>query len=92
MDPTDIGRFLGETEFGSVLRRRKTMSATNHPDLFPTLRRPDGKITDPAKVRLGDGFISAKFPPLRRPDEKITDPAKVRLGDGFISAEFPPKK
>jgi len=56
------------------------------------LRRPDGKITDPAKVRLGDGFISAEFPPLRRPDEKITDTAKVRLGDGFISAEFPPKK
>jgi hypothetical protein len=68
------------------------MSATNHPVPFPSLRRPDGKITDTAKVRLGDGFISAEFPPLRRPDEKITDTAKVRLGDGFISAEFPPKK
>jgi len=68
------------------------MSATNHPVPFPILRRPDGKITDPAKVGLGDGFISAEFPPLRRPDEKITDTAKVRLGDGFISAEFPPRK
>ena len=68
------------------------MSATNHPDLFPTLRRPDGKITDPAKVRLGDGFISAEFPPLRRPDENIADPGKVRLGDGFITGEYPPKK
>jgi hypothetical protein len=68
------------------------MSATNYPDLFPTLRHPDAKIADTAKVRLGDGFISTKFPPLRRPDEKITDTAKVRLGDGFISAEFPPKK
>jgi hypothetical protein len=56
------------------------------------LRRPDGKIIDTAKVRLGDGFISAAFPPLRRPDENIADPGKVRLGDGFISAEFPPKK
>jgi hypothetical protein len=68
------------------------MSATNQSDPFPTLRRPDEKITDTAKVRLGDGFISAEFPPLRRPDEKIIDTAKVRLGDGFISAEFPPKK
>jgi len=56
------------------------------------LRRPDGKITDTAKVRLGDGFISAEFPPLRRPDENIADPGKVRLGDGFITGEYPPKK
>ena len=68
------------------------MSATNHPDPFPSLRRPDRKITDTGKVRLGDGFISAEFPPLRRPDENIVDPGKVRLGDGFISAEFPPRK
>jgi len=56
------------------------------------LRRPDGKIIDAAKVRLGDGFISAEFPPLRRPDENIADPGKVRLGDGFITGEFPLKK
>jgi hypothetical protein len=68
------------------------MSATNQPGPFPTLRRPDEKITDTAKVRLGNGFISAQFPPLRRPDENIADPGKVRLGDGFITAEFPPKK
>jgi hypothetical protein len=68
------------------------MSATNHRDPFPTLRHPDEKITDTAKVRLGDGFISAEFPPLRRPDESIADSGKVRLGDGFITAEFPPKK
>jgi hypothetical protein len=68
------------------------MSATNHADPFPPLRRPDGKIIDTAKVRLGDGFISAEFPPLRRPDENIADPGKVRLGDGFITGEFPLKK
>jgi hypothetical protein len=68
------------------------MSATNQPGPFPTLRRPDEKITDTAKVRLGNGFISAQFPRLRRPDENIADPGKVRLGDGFITAEFPPKK
>jgi hypothetical protein len=68
------------------------MSATNQPGPFPTLRRPVEKITDTAKVRLGDGFISAEFPPLRRPDENIADSGKVRLGDGFITAEFPPKK
>ena len=68
------------------------MSATNRPDPFPSLRRPDGKIIDTAKVRLGDGFISAEFPPLRRPDENIADPGKVRLGDGFITGEYPPKK
>jgi hypothetical protein len=74
------------------MQRRKSMSATNHPDPFPTLRRPDGKIIDNAKVRLGDGFISAEFPPLRRPDETVADSGKVRLGDGFITAEYPPKK
>jgi hypothetical protein len=68
------------------------MSATKQPGPFPTLRRPDEKIADTAKVRLGDGFISAEFPPLRRPDENIADSGKVRLGDGFITAEFPPKK
>jgi hypothetical protein len=68
------------------------MSATNQPGPIPTLRRPDEKITVTAKVRLGDGFISAEFPPLRRPDENIADSGKVRLGDGFITAEFPPKK
>jgi hypothetical protein len=68
------------------------MPATNHPVPFPALRRPDGKITDTAKVRLGDGFISAEFPPLRRPDENIADPGKVRLGDGFITGEYPLKK
>ena len=68
------------------------MPATNHPVPFPALRRPDGKITDTAKVRLDDGFISAEFPPLRRPDENIADPGKVRLGDGFITGEYPPKK
>jgi hypothetical protein len=68
------------------------MSATNRADRFPTLRHPDGKIIDNAKVRLGDGFISAEFPPLRRPDETVADSGKVRLGDGFITAEFPLKK
>jgi hypothetical protein len=68
------------------------MSATDHPDPFPPLRNPDGKIIDTAKVRLGDGFISAEFPPLRRPDESIADADKVSPGDGFITGEFPRKK
>jgi hypothetical protein len=66
------------------------MSATNHADPFPPLRRPDGEIIDTAKVRLGDGFISAEFPPLRRPDENIADPGKGqawrRLHNGGVSA------
>jgi hypothetical protein len=59
---------------------------------FPPLRRPDAKIADPGRVRLGDGVITAEFPPLRRPDPKIADPGKVRLGDGVITAEFPLRK
>jgi hypothetical protein len=59
---------------------------------FPPLHHPDYKITDPGKVRLGDGMITAEFPPLHHPDEKITDPGKVRLGDGMISAAFPRKE
>jgi hypothetical protein len=68
------------------------MASTKQNDPFPPLRRPDAKIDDPGKVRLGDGFITAEFPPLRRPDEKVADPGKVRLGDGFITAGFPPRK
>jgi len=30
---------------------------------FPPLRRPDPKIADPGKVRLGDSSITAQFPP-----------------------------
>lgn len=67
------------------------MASTNQSAQFPPLRRPDKKITDPGKIRLGDGMITAQFPPLRRPDEKIADRGKVRLGDGMITAEFPPR-
>jgi len=59
---------------------------------FPPLRRPDPKIADPGKVRLGDSSITAQFPPLRRPDPKIADPGKVRLGDSSITAQFPPRE
>ena len=68
------------------------MAPTKRTDQFPSLHRPDRKITDPGKVRLGDGFITAEFPPLSRPDDRIADSGKVRLGDGFITAEFLPRK
>lgn len=68
------------------------MATSNSSTHFPPLRRPDEKVVDSGRVRLGDGFITAEFPPLRRPDQKVIDPGKVRLGDGFITAEFPPQK
>lgn len=33
---------------------------------LPPLAPPTPAVTDTAKVRLGDGFISAEFPPMRR--------------------------
>ncbi|MGE5270821.1 MAG: hypothetical protein ACM3JG_14235 [Thiohalocapsa sp.] len=59
---------------------------------FPSLRRPDPAIADPAKVRLGDSTISGQFPPLRQPTAAVADPAKVRLGDSTISGQFPVRK
>ena len=57
---------------------------------LPPLGRPDEKVADPGKVRLGDTGITAGFPPLRRPDPKTADPGKVRVGDTGITAKFPP--
>ena len=39
------------------------MASTNQSAQFPPLRRPGKKITDPGKIRLGDGMITAEFPP-----------------------------
>ena len=59
---------------------------------FPPLRRPDAKIADRGKVRLGDSAITSEFPPLHHPEAKIADRGKVRLGDSAITAEFPARK
>jgi len=65
------------------------MASTKPNTSFPPLGRPDEKIADTGKVRLGDGWITGEFPPLGRPVEKIADTGKVRLGDGWITGEFP---
>jgi hypothetical protein len=56
--------------------RGENMARKDESGRLPPLRRPDSKVTDPGKVRLGDGVITAEFPPLRRPDEQIADPGR----------------
>jgi hypothetical protein len=59
---------------------------------FGTFKRPDPRIVDPSKVRLGDSMVTGQFPPRREPDSKTTDPGKVRFGDSMVTGKFPARQ
>jgi len=64
------------------------MASPSNTPPTPLFKRPNPRIADPGKVRLGDSMVTGKFPP-RKPDPRTSDSGKVRLGDSMVTGAFP---